>query len=181
MDGIKKIQLPLTPQIVASLHAGDMVEISGTIFTARDAAHKRLMQSKAEGKSLPFDPMGSVIYYCGPSPSREGEAIGSCGPTTSIRMKSFSREMFSLGQKGIIGKGPLSADTVEAMKEFGVPYFCAIGGVGALYAAAVKASEVVAYEDLGAEAIIKVDVENFFAIVGIDAFGNQCNDGLILR
>ena len=168
-----RITTPLTDEIVAKLKAGDSVLITGVIYTARDAAHKRLVESLKKGEKLPVELKGQIFYYAGPSPAPPGKPIGSVGPTTSGRMDSFAPKTMELGLKGMIGKGPRSKEVIEAMKRHGAVYFAAVGGAGALLARCVKEARVVAYEDLGAEAITELAVENFPAIVAIDCKGND--------
>lgn len=170
---IKKIQTPLTDELVLDLKAGDQVELYGTIYTARDAAHLRLIETIRMGEDLPFDLNGSVIYYSGSSPAAPGKVIGACGPTTSYRMDEMTLPLLRLGLKGMIGKGERSPEVIKAIQAYKAVYFAAIGGAGALIARAVKKNEIVAYEDLGAEAIRKLEVEGFKAIVVIDANGNN--------
>ncbi len=170
---VKKITTPLTAEVVKSLKAGDNVLISGVIYTARDAAHKRLVDLIREGKELPLPIEGQVIYYVGPSPAKSGAAIGSAGPTTSYRMDPYAPELIKLGLKGMIGKGARGQEVVDAMKTYGAVYFAATGGAAALIARSIKKAEVVAYEDLGAEAIRRLEVEDFPAIVAQDCFGNS--------
>ncbi len=167
------LQAPLKPADAKLLRAGDYVYLSGVIYSARDAAHKRLCEALAAGQPLPLDLKNAVIYYMGPSPAREGRPIGSAGPTTSTRMDRYAPTLLDLGQTGMIGKGKRSAAVVDAMKRNGAVYFAAIGGAGALLAQRIKSSQVVAYEDLGAEAIRKLEVEDFPAIVVIDSEGNN--------
>ncbi|NLL47424.1 MAG: Fe-S-containing hydro-lyase [Firmicutes bacterium] len=156
-----------------SLRAGQEVAISGVIYTARDAAHQRLVKLIAEGKPLPFDPEGAIIYYVGPTPPKPGQPIGSAGPTTSVRMDSLTVPLLQQGVKGMIGKGGRGAHVVEAMKEEGAVYFAAIGGAAAYISQSIKEVEVVAYPDLGAEAVHRMVVEDFPAIVAIDSLGNS--------
>jgi len=167
------IKTPLTDDVVKKLKAGDSVLITGIIYTARDAAHKRLIEALERGERFPIDLKGQIIYYAGPSPAPPGKPIGSVGPTTSYRMDSFAPKTMELGLKGMIGKGPRSKDVVESMKKYGAVYFAAVGGAGALLAKCVKKARVVAYEDLGAEAITELKVEKFPAIVAIDSCGND--------
>jgi fumarate hydratase subunit beta len=169
----REIQAPISKEIAKELRAGDMVYITGTVYTARDAAHKRMAQALAEGGELPFDMAGNVIYYMGPSPAREGRPIGSAGPTTASRMDKYAPELLDLGLVGMIGKGRRSPEVIEAMKRNGAVYFAAIGGAGALLSKAIVESEVIAYEDLGTEAIRRLKVERFPAIVVIDSEGNN--------
>ncbi|MDI6637936.1 MAG: Fe-S-containing hydro-lyase [Bacillota bacterium] len=168
-----EISTPLTDEVVARLKAGDNVRISGILYTARDAAHKRLVALLAEGKELPLDIRGQIIYYVGPTPARPGRPIGSAGPTTSYRMDSYAPILMEHGLKGMIGKGSRSQEVRDAMVRFKAVYFAAIGGAGALLAKCVKASELVAYEDLGPEAIRKLTVEGFPAVVVNDIYGND--------
>lgn len=149
----KKLNVPFTPEEARTLHAGESVLLSGVIYTARDAAHKRLCELLAEGKDLPFDIKNATIYYVGPTPAREGRAIGSAGPTTSYRMDAYSPALIAAGETGMIGKGKRSPEVIEAMKNYGAVYFGAIGGAGALLSHCIKKAEIVAYEDLGAEAL----------------------------
>ena len=167
------ITTPLTREKVRGLKSGDSVLLSGVIYTARDAAHKRLCELVAQGKELPMDVKDSIIYFVGPTPARPGEAIGSAGPTTSYRMDAYSPILIEQGQTGMIGKGKRSPEVVAAMKEHGAVYFGAIGGCGALLSDCIKKAEVIAYEDLGAEAIRRLEVENFPVIVIIDSEGNN--------
>ena len=167
------ITTPLTREKVATLKSGDSVLISGVIYTARDAAHKRLCELVAQGKELPLDVKDSIIYFVGPTPARPGEAIGSAGPTTSYRMDAYSPTLIAEGQTGMIGKGKRSPEVVAAMKEHGAVYFGAIGGCGALLSNCIKKAEVIAYEDLGSEAIRRLEVEDFPVIVIIDSEGNN--------
>ena len=167
------IKTPISREDVRKLKAGDSCLISGVIYTARDAAHKRLCELVAAGKELPFDVKDSVIYFVGPTPAKPGQAIGSAGPTTSYRMDAYSPTMIAQGQTGMIGKGKRGPEVVEAMKEYGAVYFGAIGGCGALLGKCIKKAEIVAYEDLGAEAIRRLEVEDFPVIVVIDSEGNN--------
>ncbi|MEG0017851.1 MAG: Fe-S-containing hydro-lyase [Hydrogenoanaerobacterium sp.] len=169
----KHIDMPLTHEKVKNLHCGDSVTISGVIYTARDAAHKRLVELAEAGKPLPFDIKETIIYYVGPTPAREGQAIGSAGPTTSYRMDAYAPTLLNMGQTGMIGKGKRSAEVVDTMKKNVCVYFGAIGGAGALLAKCVKKAEVIAYEDLGAEAVRRLEVENLPVTVIIDCEGNN--------
>ncbi len=169
----KKITTPLTVEKTRDLHCGDNVLISGVIYTGRDAAHKRLCELLAEGKELPIDVTDAIIYYVGPAPAQPGQVIGSAGPTTSYRMDAYAPDLLNIGLKGMIGKGKRSPEVVDAMKKNGAVYFGAIGGAGALLAKCIKKAEVVAYEDLGAEAIRRLEVENLPAVVIIDSEGNN--------
>ena len=168
-----KITTPLTREAVRNLKAGDSCLISGVIYTARDAAHKRLCELVAAGKELPLDVKDSIIYFVGPTPAKPGQAIGSAGPTTSYRMDAYSPTLIEQGLTGMIGKGKRGPEVVQAMKEYGAVYFGAIGGCGALLSKCIKKAEVIAYEDLGAEAIRRLEVEDFPAIVIIDSEGNN--------
>ena len=167
------IKLPLTREDARKLRSGDSCLLSGVIYTARDAAHKRLCERIAQGKELPFDLKDSVIYFVGPTPARPGEVIGSAGPTTSYRMDAYSPTLIALGQTGMIGKGKRNHKVIDAMIEYGAVYFGAIGGCGALLSHCIKKAEVIAYDDLGAEAIRRLEVENFPVVVVIDSEGNN--------
>ncbi len=173
----KRITAPLSIDDVKKLRAGDSCLISGIIYTARDAAHKRLIEAlESQGgtwEGLPFDIKNAVIYYVGPTPEKPGEVIGSAGPTTSYRMDAYSPTLIALGQTGMIGKGRRSSEVVEAMKKHGAVYFGAIGGAGALLSECIKSSEVIAYDDLGTEAIRKLVVADFPVTVVIDSEGND--------
>jgi fumarate hydratase subunit beta len=164
---------PLTDEAIELLRAGDNVTISGTIYVGRDAAHKRLVAALDAGASLPFDPRGQIIYYMGPAPAKPGDPIGSAGPTTSYRMDPYAQRLMEVGLKGMIGKGNRSPAVREAMQEHRSVYFCAIGGAGALIAKSVRAAEVIAYEDLGAEALRRLEVVEFPAIVVNDVHGGD--------
>lgn len=167
------ITTPLTDEIISNLKSGDEVLISGTIYTARDAAHKKLVDSINSGESLPFDIKNAIIYYVGPSPKKPGDVIGSAGPTTSYRMDAYTPTLLDLGLKGMIGKGSRNKNVVESIKKNHAVYFAAIGGAGALISSTIKSSEVIAYEELGPEAVHKLTVENFPAIVVLDSNGND--------
>ena len=164
----KYITAPINDEVVNSLEAGDFVYISGTIYTARDAAHKRLYEAINAGESIPFDLENNIVYYLGPSPAREGQVIGSAGPTTSSRMDKYTPLLLEKGMKGMIGKGKRSQEVIDAMNKNNAVYFAAIGGAGALLSKCIKKSEVIAYDDLGTEAIRKLEVENLPVIVVID-------------
>ena len=168
-----KLTAPLSQEEARKLRAGDSVLLSGVIYTARDAAHKRLCELVAEGKELPFPVKDSIVYFVGPTPAKEGQAIGSAGPTTSYRMDAYSPTLIAQGQTGMIGKGKRGPEVIAAMKEHGAVYFGAIGGCGALLSKCIKKAEIVAYEDLGAEAIRRLVVENFPVTVIIDSEGNN--------
>ncbi|MBC5734928.1 Fe-S-containing hydro-lyase [Flavonifractor sp. DFI.6.63] len=169
----KYITAPLTKEQARSLRAGESVYLSGSVYTARDAAHKRLCELVEQGKPLPFPIEGAVIYYVGPSPARPGQAIGSAGPTTSYRMDAYAPTLLRLGELGMIGKGKRSPAVVEAMRETGAVYFGAIGGAGALLSQCVKSAQLICYEDLGAEAVRRLEVENLPLTVVIDSQGNN--------
>lgn len=170
---VKKITLPLTDKTVKNLKTGDSILITGTIYTARDAAHKRMIEALDRGIPLPFDIKGQTIYYMGPSPARPGQPIGSAGPTTSGRMDSYSPRLIAEGLKGMIGKGMRSPAVKDAMKEHKAIYMAATGGAGALISKTIKKSEVIAYKELGAEAILRLEVEDFPAIVINDVYGGD--------
>ena len=167
------ITVPMSREMARSLKAGDSVLLSGVIYTARDAAHKRLCELAAQGKPLPLDVTDGVIYFVGPTPAKPGEVIGSAGPTTAYRMDAYSPTLIGLGLTGMIGKGKRSPEVIAAMKEHGAVYFGAIGGCGALLSRCIKKAEIIAYEDLGAEAIRRLEVENFPVVVIIDSEGNN--------
>ena len=168
-----KINTPLTREKARELKAGDSCLISGVIYTARDAAHKRLCELIAQNKPLPLDVKDTIFYFVGPTPAKPGDAIGSAGPTTSYRMDAYSPALIELGQTGMIGKGKRGPEVIDAMKKHGAVYFGAIGGCGALLSKCIKKAEVIAYDDLGAEAIRRLEVENFPVIVIIDSHGNN--------
>jgi len=168
-----EIKTPLTKEKVRELKAGDIVKITGYIFTARDAAHKRMTEAVQKGEKLPFDPEDQIIYYVGPTPAKPGEVIGSAGPTTSGRMDAYAPKMMSVGARGMIGKGARLPEVIDAMKKYSGVYFGAIGGCGALLSNCIKKAEIVAYEDLGAEAVRRLEVVDFPAIVIIDSYGNN--------
>ncbi len=169
----RHITAPLTEEVARSLRSGESVTLSGTVYTARDAAHKRLCELVAQGKDLPFPIEGAVIYYVGPSPAQPGQPIGSAGPTSSYRMDAYAPTLLRLGELGMIGKGRRGPEVVEAMKETGAVYFGAIGGAGALLSQCVKSTELVCYEDLGAEAVRKLEVDHLPLTVVIDSLGNN--------
>ena len=169
----KHITLPLTEELAKQLHAGDIVYLTGTIYTSRDAGHKRMCEALARGEELPFDPMNATIYYVGPTPAKPGQPIGSAGPTTSGRMDAYAPTMMSVGARGMIGKGARLPEVVDAMKKYNGVYFGAIGGAGALLAKCIKECEMIDYEDLGAEALRKLYVEDFPVFVIIDCEGNN--------
>ncbi len=168
-----RLKTPLTDADVVKLKAGDKVLITGVIYTGRDAAHKRLFDLLKQGKPLPLDIKGQIIYYVGPAPAKPGQAIGSAGPTTSGRMDAYSPKLMEIGLKGMIGKGMRRKEVIEAMKKYKAVYFAATGGAGALLAKAVKKADVIAYEDLGPEAITRLEVVDFPVIVVNDTQGND--------
>lgn len=169
----RNITLPLTEEIARSLKAGDQVCITGEIYTSRDAGHKRMCEAIAAGEDLPFDPTDATIYYVGPTPAKPGQVIGSAGPTTSGRMDAYAPTMMKAGARGMIGKGARLPEVIEAMKEYSGVYFGAIGGAGALLAKCIKKAELIAYEDLGAEALRRLYVEDMPLVVIIDCEGNN--------
>ena len=169
----KHISVPIDKEEISKLHAGDYVYITGTIYTARDAAHKRMQETLDRGEALPIDLNKNLIYYMGPSPAREGRPIGSAGPTTASRMDKYAPKLLDLGLAGMIGKGKRSLQVKEAIIRNGAVYFAAVGGAGALLSKSIIQSEVVAYDDLGTEAIRKLEVKNFPVIVVIDKDGNN--------
>jgi len=169
----KKISTPLTYDKIKQLKAGDSVLLTGVIYTARDAAHKRLVDLLDKGESMPIDVEDSIIYYVGPSPAKPGQAIGSAGPTTSYRMDAYAPRLLDLGLRGMIGKGLRSKEVIESMKKNGSVYFGAIGGAAALMGKSIKKAELVAYEDLGSEAIRRLEVVDLPVVVVIDAEGNN--------
>jgi len=168
-----RITTPLTNDVIKSLKAGDSVLLTGYVYTARDAAHKRLVELIKEGKELPFDIKGQIIYYVGPTPAKEGQPIGSAGPTTSYRMDPYTPLLLEKGLKGMIGKGKRSKEVIDSIKKNSCIYFAAIGGAAALTAKCVKSSELIAYEDLGAEAIRRLYVEDLPLVVVVDSNGNN--------
>ena len=170
---MKKLQTPLTRDMARTLKAGDACLITGVIYTARDAAHKRLCELAAQGNPLPMDMENAIIYFVGPTPAKPGQAIGSAGPTTAYRMDAYSPALIAIGQTGMIGKGKRNSEVIDAMKTYGAVYFGATGGCGALLSKCIKKSEIVAYEDLGAEAIRRLEVEDFPVTVIIDSEGNN--------
>ena len=174
-----KLTTPLTNDQIEQLHAGDKVSITGVIYVGRDAAHKRMVDALEVGESLPFDPQGQIIYYMGPAPAKPGEPIGSAGPTTSYRMDPYATRMMEAGLKGMIGKGNRSMPVRQAMQEHKAVYLGATGGAGALIAKSIKSATVIAYDDLGAEALRRLEVEDFPAIVVNDIHGGDAyEDGL---
>ena len=174
----KYITAPISGDVADGLLAGDFVYISGTIYSARDAAHKRMYEALLEGKDIPFDLENNIIYYLGPSPARDGQVIGSAGPTTSSRMDKYTPLLLEKGLKGMIGKGRRSQEVINSMNKNNAVYFAAIGGAGALLSKCIKKSEVIAYDDLGTEAIRKLEVENFPVIVVVDNKKNNLYDNV---
>ena len=170
------LKTPLENSTIEKLKAGDKVRISGVLYTARDAAHKRLIEMVVAGKDLPFDVKGQLLYYVGPTPAKPGQVIGSAGPTTSYRMDTYAPTLIKMGLKGTIGKGSRSKEVIEAMKEHKAVYFAAVGGAAALIAKTIKKVEIIAFDDLGAEAVRKMEVENFPAIVVNDTAGGDLYD-----
>ena len=169
----RHISVPLTDEVAGSLRAGDYVYLTGVIYTARDAAHKRMYEALERGKELPFDMRNNVIYYMGPSPAREGRPIGSAGPTTASRMDKYAPALLDLGLKGMIGKGKRNQAVKDAVVRNGAVYFAAVGGAGALLSRSIISSEVIAYDDLDTEAIRKLEVKDFPVIVVMDSVGND--------
>lgn len=177
----KTIKIPFIGQEAANLNAGDMVYLTGTMYTARDAAHKRMDEALAKGEALPMDLQGNVIYYMGPSPAREGRPIGSAGPTTASRMDKYAPTLLNLGLKGMIGKGKRSKEVLDAVVANQAVYLAAVGGAGAFLSKCIKESTVIAFEDLGTEAIRKLEVEDFPVIVVADSKGNNLYETAILQ
>jgi len=168
-----RITTPLSDEDVIKLKAGDVVFVTGTIYTGRDAAHKRMFEAIDKGESLPFDVKGAIIYYVGPAPAPPGRPIGSCGPTTSYRMDTYTPRLHSLGLKGTIGKGPRNSGVKEALIKYKAVYLAATGGAGALLSLCVQEARVIAYEDLGPEAVMELKVKDFPLLVINDAFGGD--------
>jgi len=173
MSEVLRLSTPLMNEDLEKLKTGDQVLLNGVIYTARDAAHKRMIEAIESGKELPFDIRGQVIYYAGPSPAKPGEVIGSCGPTTSSRMDAYAPEMIAHGLKGMVGKGTRSTEVKKAIVEHKSVYFAAIGGLGALLAKAIKEAEIIAYPDLEPESVRRLVVKDFPVIVAIDVHGND--------
>ena len=169
----KHLTGPFTEEKIMQLKAGDYVYITGTVYTARDAAHKRMIETLDRGEKLPFDVKDQLIYYLGPSPAREGKVIGSAGPTTSSRMDKYAPELLDLGLRGMIGKGKRNKQVIDAVVRNRAVYFAAVGGAGALLSKCIKKAEIIAYDDLGTEAIRKLEVENLPVIVVIDSEGKN--------
>ena len=176
----RHITAPITKETAKTLHAGDYVYVTGTIYTARDAAHKRMQETLQRGEALPLEMKENVIYYMGPSPAREGRPIGSAGPTTASRMDKYAPELLDLGLGAMIGKGKRSQEVKDAIVRNGSVYFAAVGGAGALLSKCILSSEVIAYNDLGTEAIRKLQVKDFPVIVVIDSEGNNLYETAIL-
>ena len=172
----RKLNVPMSREEIRSLHAGDYVYLTGTVYTARDAAHKRMKEAIDQGIELPFDIRDNMIYYMGPSPARDGRPIGSAGPTTAGRMDKYAPQLMDLGLSGMIGKGRRTQEVTDAIIRNCCVYFAAVGGAGALLSKRILSSEVIAYEDLGTEAIRKLTIENFPVIVAIDSEGNNIYD-----
>ena len=170
---IRHIKTPLENSIVSQLQSGDYIYITGKIYTARDAAHKRMYESMLDNNDIPFDLANTIIYYLGPTPARDGQVIGSAGPTTSSRMDKYTPLLLDNGLKGMIGKGKRNKEVIDSIIKNGGVYFAAVGGAGALLSKCIKKSKVIAYDDLGTEAIRELEVENFPVIVVIDRHGNN--------
>ena len=175
----KHISLPIDKDTVSTLRSGDYLYLTGTIYTARDAAHKRMYEAISRGEELPFDISGNFIYYLGPTPARPGTVIGSAGPTTSSRMDKYTPELLSRGLSGMIGKGKRSQAVIDSIVENGAVYMAAVGGAGALLSKCIKSSEVIAYDDLGTEAIRKLYVEDLPVIVIVDSLGNNLYESAV--
>jgi len=173
MGEIKKLQPPLSDSDVRALKAGDEVAVSGVVYTARDMAHKRLCEAIDGGQKLPFELAGAVIYFVGPSPSRPGKVIGAAGPTTSSRMDAFSPKLIACGLRAMIGKGYRGGEVRDALKKYGAVHLSAVGGAGALLSKYIVSAEVIAYDDLGTEAVRRLEVVDFPAIVAYDCYGNS--------
>ncbi len=169
----KRILLPLTDEVIQNLRAGDKVLLNGVLYVARDAAHRRMIEALDKGQNLPFDIKGETIYYMGPAPAKPGQAIGSAGPTTSGRMDTYSPRLMAEGLRGMIGKGARSQAVKDSMKKYKAVYFAAIGGAGALIAKSIKKAEIIAYDDLGAEALRRLEVEDFSVTVINDVYGGD--------
>jgi len=169
----KSVQLPLSDDLLKTLHAGDELLLTGVMYVGRDAAHRRMIEALETGKPLPFDVKGQVIYFMGPTPAKPGKAIGSAGPTSSYRMDTYSPRLMAEGLKGMIGKGMRSMEVKEAMKKYGAVYLGAIGGAGALISSRIRKADVIAYEDLGAEALRRIEVQDFPVTVINDIYGGD--------
>lgn len=175
----KDIKLPISDEEIKELRAGDMLYLTGTIYTARDAAHKRMYETIQRGEEVPFDLNGAFVYYLGPTPARQGQVIGSAGPTTSSRMDKYTPLLLEHGLKGMIGKGKRSQEVIDSIVEHGAVYLAAVGGLGALLSKRIVKSEVIAYDDLGTEAIRKLEVEKLPVVVIIDTQGNNAYEAKI--
>jgi fumarate hydratase subunit beta len=173
MNTVKKINLPLDDNTIADMRAGDSLSLSGVLYVARDAAHKRMVAALEQGQPLPFDIRGQTIYYMGPSPAPPGKVIGAAGPTTSSRMDSYAPRLIAAGLKGMVGKGARAAEVRDAMKKHGAVYLGAVGGAGALLSKSIIKSEVIAYDDLGPEAVLRIEVKDFPATVINDSYGGD--------
>lgn len=181
LDMEKWINVPMSKETAQNLRIGDYVYLSGTIYTARDAAHKRMQEALANGQEVPFDIKGNIIYYMGPSPAREGRVIGSAGPTTASRMDKYTPQLLDLGMSAMIGKGKRTQEVADAIVRNQAVYFAAVGGAGALLSKCITGSEIIAYEDLGAEAIRKLTVKDFPVIVVMDACGGNLYEQVLCR
>lgn len=170
---VKHLKTPLNGKEIANLKTGEQISLSGVIYTARDAAHRRMIEAVEKGEALPIDIRGQVIYYVGPTPAKPGQVIGSAGPTTSSRMDAYTPRLLEAGLKGMIGKGKRSPEVKEAIKKHRAVYFAAAGGAGALLSKRIKKAEIVAYEDLGPEAIYRFEVKDFPVVVVNDIYGND--------
>lgn len=177
----KYVNIPMNREVASSLRAGDYVHLTGTMYAARDAAHKRMQEALAEGKALPINPDNNVIYYMGPSPARDSRPVGSAGPTTSSRMDKYAPALLDLGLKGMIGKGKRSIAVKDAIVRNGAVYFAAVGGAGALLSRTITSSQVIAYDDLGTEAIRRLEVQDFPVIVVMDSEGNDLYETAVLQ
>ena len=178
---MKRLTIPFDKETALTLQAGDYVHLSGTLYAARDAAHKRMLEGLERGEALPFAIRDQGIYYLGPSPAREGQVIGSAGPTTASRMDAYTPALLEQGLRAMVGKGKRSPQVVEAMKAQGAVYFAAVGGAGALLSKCIQKAEVIAYEDLGPEAVRRLEVEDFPVVVVIDAQGNNLYETALLE
>lgn len=177
----RQIHTPITEEMAQELHAGDYVYLSGSIYVARDAAHKRMMEALEAGEGLPIDIENATIYYMGPSPAREGRPIGSAGPTTASRMDKYAPRLLDLGQKAMIGKGKRTKEVLDAIVRNKGVYFAAVGGAGALLSKCIQKSTLICYEDLGAEAILELEVKDFPVVVVADCQGNNLYETAILK
>jgi fumarate hydratase subunit beta len=181
MDEVVRIIPPLSDEVVLKLRAGDRVLISGTIYTGRDMAHKFIVEGCRKGEKPPFDPTGQILYYTGPTPAPQGRVIGSAGPTTSGRMDAYTPALLELGLRGMIGKGARSAEVQEAIKKYRAVYFAAVGGAGALISKTIRAAEVIAYPELGTEAVMRLLVEDFPVLVANDIYGGDLYRAVVER